>query len=115
MGEEGGTAEIPDANAPQGSFYMPVGLEPNMFEPECMTNEMQPDHEWSPMSSHSDWEGLGAKRGVQPSCNGQRSLCSQDLWKTSNQSKWHQTYEKSPASPCDWENQGRRWDEPWGM
>lgn len=87
---------------------------------ERMLNEPQikePYHAWSPVSSHADWEGLGEKRGVQPSYSGNSwsSSFSRD-WETSNRSTRHQFYEESVASPCNsWENQVQRWDEPWGM
>lgn len=106
-----------------------VVIEPTIFEPvvydplgcqsEYVNDEMQieqPNQEWSPVSSHADWEGLGEKRGVRPSCNIRSSAFSHEVWETNKRSTWHQNYEKSPASRCDsWENQGRRWDEPWGM
>jgi len=102
-----------------------IVVEPTVFEPvaygqsEYMQHESQieqPGNEWSPAASHADWEGLGEKRGVQQSFNNRTSSFSRDAWETNNQSKWHKHYQKSPAPPRDsWENQGKGWDEPWGM
>lgn len=100
-----------------------VVMEPTIFEPvvydQYMQNEPQIEQAvpgWSPVSSHDDWEGLGAKRGVRSPCNDWNSPSSRDNWETNKRSTWHNQYETSRASPCDtWENQGSRWDEPWGM
>lgn len=107
-----------------------VVIDPTVFEPgsynpadsqsEHILNEPQRkelDHAWSPVSSRADWEGLGEKRGVQPSYSGNSwTSFSRNDWETSNRSTRQQHCDKSFASPCNsWKNQVRQWDEPWGM
>lgn len=100
----------------------PTVLEPVTHDVACepsVYDEVEDwNRAWHPVSSHSDWESLGERRGVQPSKNSNtwRSSFSRDNWETIKKHTRQQYYEKGFSSPCDClENQGRRWDEPWGM
>lgn len=84
-----------------------VVMNPTAYEPQ----KKEPDHAWSPIRSHADWEGLGEKRGVLPSNSGSswRSSRTRDDWETTRRSWRQQNYNNS------WDNQARQWDKPWGM
>jgi len=99
----------------------PTAIEPVTHdvaaEPVLYDEVEELDQAWNPVSSHADWESLGERRGVQLSNNGHtwRSF-SCDNWEANKQNTRPQYYEKSFTSPSDsWENQSRRWDEPWGL
>jgi len=104
-----------------------VVINPSVLEPVTHDVACEPgaydevedwNRAWHPVSSHSDWESLGERRGVNSSKNSNtwRSSVSHDNWETIKKHTRQQYYEKGFSSPCDClENQGPRWDEPWGM
>jgi len=104
-----------------------VVINPSVLEPVTHDVASEPsvydvvedwNRAWHPVCVHSDWESLGERRGVQPtkSSNTWRSSFSRDNWETKKKHTRQQYYEKGFSSPYDClENQGRRWDEPWGM
>jgi len=104
------------------AVYEPASYYPADCQSEHSPTERQmqaPAPGWSPVSSESDWAGLGERRGVQSSHSGNswRSSFSRDDWRTSNRRSTPQRYnEKKSASPCNsWNNQVQHWDQPWGM
>jgi len=105
------------------AVYEPASFYPAECESEHSPSERQmqaPAPGWSPVSSESDWAGLGERRGVPSSHSGGdswRSSFSRDDWRASNRSTPQRYYEQNSASPCNsWNNQVQQhWDQPWGM